>query len=367
MRAAGLTVSPASVAEAVRALSQIDAASRNEVYWSCRLLLCSRHEDLERYDQVFRAYFDGGDVDGSISGAVVTASTVGLATYMLDQDWDGEPADLYMQMSARERLLTRDIASLDERERHELAELLAAFRYPWAPRRSRRYVRSTGGAIDRRRTTRQMLATAGEPVQLMRRRHAHRPRRLVLLLDISGSMSAYADVYLRFAHAASHSGVPSTETFTIGTRLTRITHALRHRDPHRALAEVAVAMPDWGGGTQLGALLERFIDEWGQRRAVRGAVVAIVSDGWEPEDPQRLGKQVERLGRLARRVVWANPHKGRPGYEPLVAGIVAVLPHLHAFVEGHSLASLEHLADVLAQLAGTTPLRVPTPSQPPHE
>ena len=162
-------------------------------------------------------------------------------------------------------------------------------------------------------------------------------------------MSGYADALLRFAHAASHRDrSPTTEVFTIGTRLTRVTRELAQRDPDAALEAVAAAVPDWSGGTRLGELLREVLDSWGQRGMARGAVAVVLSDGWERGDVTLLGEQMARLHRLAHRVVWANPRAGRPGYVPVAAGMAAALPHVDAFVSGHSIAALEHLADVVA-------------------
>jgi uncharacterized protein with von Willebrand factor type A (vWA) domain len=180
----------------------------------------------------------------------------------------------------------------------------------------------------------------------------------VLLVDVSGSMAPYGDALLRFAHAAGHARAsnhrhPPVEVFTIGTRLTRVTAELGRRDPDEALAAAAAAIPDWSGGTRLGELLARFLDGWGQRGLARGAIVVVLSDGWERGDATLLGEQMARLHRLAARVVWANPLKTRPGYAPLAAGMAAALPHVDEFVEGHSLAALEQLAAVVAGTSGT--------------
>jgi uncharacterized protein with von Willebrand factor type A (vWA) domain len=170
----------------------------------------------------------------------------------------------------------------------------------------------------------------------------------VLLVDVSGSMAPYADALLRFAHAAAHGGRSTrTDVFTIATRLTRVTRELSHRDPDLAMAALAAAVPDWRGGTRLGELLREFLNRWGQRGTARGAVVVVLSDGWERGDPELLAAQMRRLHRLAHRVIWANPRKARPGYAPLAAGMAAALPSVDAFVEGHSLAALERLAAVV--------------------
>jgi uncharacterized protein with von Willebrand factor type A (vWA) domain len=170
----------------------------------------------------------------------------------------------------------------------------------------------------------------------------------VLLVDVSGSMSGYADVLLRFAHAATRRRGARTEVFTLGTRLTRVTREMTGPDPERAMGAVAAAVPDWSGGTRLGALLREFLDRWGQRGAARGAVVVIMSDGWERDDPAVLGAQMSRLALLAHRVVWCNPRAGRPGFAPLAGGLAAALPYVDDFVSGHSLAALEQLARIVA-------------------
>jgi uncharacterized protein with von Willebrand factor type A (vWA) domain len=160
-------------------------------------------------------------------------------------------------------------------------------------------------------------------------------------------MEPYAEALLRFAHVAAHRR-PGTEVLTIGTRLTRITRELRRRDVDLALTAVAKAVPDWSGGTRLGEMLRGFLDQWGQRGMARGAVVVIASDGWERGDAQVLGDQMARLHRLAHRIIWVNPHRGRPGFAPLTAGMVAALPHVDEFVAGHSLAAYEELAVTLS-------------------
>ena len=165
-------------------------------------------------------------------------------------------------------------------------------------------------------------------------------------------MSSYADALLRFGHAAARRRGARTEVFTIGTRLTRITRELAWRDPETAMAAVAAAVPDYSGGTRLGVLLREFLDRWGQRGVARGAVVVVLSDGWERDDPALLGAQMARLGRLAHRVVWCNPRKSRPGFTPEAGGLAAALPYVDDFVSGHSLAALEHLARIVVGRAG---------------
>jgi uncharacterized protein with von Willebrand factor type A (vWA) domain len=194
----------------------------------------------------------------------------------------------------------------------------------------------------------------GEPGEIAWRRRATRPRRVVLLLDVSGSMSAYADALLRLAHRFSHppagrGPAAPVEVFTVGTRLTRVTPAMRMRDPERAIVAAGETVPDWSGGTRLGEVLRAFVDRWGQRGVARGAVVVICSDGWERGDPALLAEQVQRLSRLAHRVVWVNPHRGKVGYQPVQGGIAAVLPYVDDFVAGHSLGAYAELMEVLTR------------------
>jgi uncharacterized protein with von Willebrand factor type A (vWA) domain len=355
LRAAGVPASPDRVHATVDALRRLDPQSRRDVYWAGRLTLCASADDIARYDRVFAAYF------GDRPAALVRRPSTPAATLRLvaaspdtappaeDTDEDEQSAPVSAAASATEVLRHRDIAGLSAADRLVLARLLAAFALPGEHRVTRRLRRAPAGTIDRRRTVKRLMHAGGEPAELARQRRRRRPRRVVLLVDISGSMSAYADALLRFAHAASHRrGGPATEVFTLGTRLTRVTREMAHRDSDAAILAVAEAIPDWSGGTRLGELVKRFLDDWGQRGLARGAVVVVLSDGWERGDATLLGEQMARLHRLAHRVVWANPRAGRPGYAPLAAGMAAAMPSVDEFVSGHSLAALERLAAVVA-------------------
>jgi uncharacterized protein len=351
LAAAGLRVGPDRVAEAVRALSALDAGSREDVYWAGRLTFCGGPEDHARYDAVFATLFSGArPVLRKRPTMTVQLVPLALETAGGDDGPDGgEQAQALRAAASRtETLRHKDIATLTPAEKAALDRALAAFDLPGEQRASRRWQPAGGGRIDPHRTVRAVLRGGGEPYRLHHRRHRTRPRPVVLVVDVSGSMSPYADALLRFAHAASRRrGGGGTEVFTLGTRLTRITRELTYRDPEMAMRQVAAAVPDWSGGTRLGTLLGDFLDRFGQRGTARGAVVVILSDGWERDDPAELGRQMGRLHRLAHRVVWANPRKGRPGFAPLAAGLVAALPHVDDFVSGHSLAALEQLARVV--------------------
>jgi uncharacterized protein with von Willebrand factor type A (vWA) domain len=242
--------------------------------------------------------------------------------------------------SASEVLRHRDIAELSSADRARLARLFGSLR-PRAPLRpASRKARSRAGEVDARRTLRRSLARMGEPAEIARRRTGTRPRRVVLLVDVSGSMGPYADALLRLAHLFvwSRQARPAgargpVEVFTVGTRLTHVTRAMRQRDPERAITAAGETVPDWSGGTRLGETLKTFLDRWGQRGMARGAVVVLFSDGWERGDATLLGEQMRRLSRLAHTVVWVNPHRGKAGYEPVQQGMAAALPYVDAFEE----------------------------------
>lgn len=351
LRGAGMPVSPDRVQRFVEALGVLDWRDREQVYWAGRATLCAHPEHIERFDAVFDAFFDGhADRVRRIDRPPPARQTVALADASATRDDPGDDDDdqqaLLANASSAEVLRRRDIASLDPYEREQLDRLLARFAMPGSRRRTRRWQPDRTGGIDRGRTVRAVLRGGGEVAELRHRSVRHRPRRVVLLVDVSGSMTPYADALLRFAHAAAR-GRQRTEVFSIGTRLTRLTREMSHRDPDTAMAEVAATIPDWSGGTRLGQQVKAFLDVWGQRGMARGAVVVVLSDGWERGDPALLGEQMARLQRLAHRVIWSNPRRAREGFEPLVGGLVAALPHVDAFVNGHSLEALEHLAEVV--------------------
>ena len=246
----------------------------------------------------------------------------------------------------------RDVASLSAAEKRRLAAMFATI-HPRPPmRRTARHQSWHRGRVDAHRTLRKSLRRMGEPAQISWRRRGIKPRRVVLLVDVSGSMSAYADALLRLAHRLTvalraQGGV--VETFTVGTRLTHLTRAMRLRDPERALVAAGETVPDWSGGTRLGETLRIFADRWGQRGMARGSVVVVFSDGWERGDPAQLAEQMQRLHRVAHRVVWVNPHRGKAGYEAVQQGVLAVLPHVDEFVAGHSLAAYAEVAEVVSR------------------
>ena len=353
LRAAGVNADRARLTTALAAIDQLDAGSADHVYWATRLAFCSEPDDLPRYDALFDLWFRGARASLPGPARNVAARPQLTPVASLDPGTGGSEADeddvLRTAASEAEILRRRDVAALSADEREEVHRLIALL----APRVGRRRTlrRSPRGndRVDVRRTVRQLVKDGGEPGALRYTGRREKPRRLVLLLDVSGSMAPYADALLRFAHAAVRTNPSATEVFTVGTRLTRVTRQLRLRDPDLALAAAGHAIPDWSGGTRLGEALRAFLDLWGQRGTARGAVVVLASDGWERGDARLLGEQMARLGRLAHQVVWVNPHRGKHGFAPITGGMVAALPHVDELVAGHSLESLRSLVEVIAR------------------
>jgi uncharacterized protein with von Willebrand factor type A (vWA) domain len=354
LRGAGLDVPVGTTVLFAEALGAVGVSTRDSVYWAGRTTLLSRPEDIELYDRCFAAWWERVFRFGT---ATVEEREVVLA-FDADGDDDApeddssEPRDaptLAVRFSRAEVLRQRDFAHYSPDEFAESRRLMDDLRMSGATRRSRRMraSRHDRGRPDLRRTVRRALRTAGEPISRAFVEPSERPRRLVLLCDVSGSMEAYARGLVRFLHAAVV-GRGRVEAFAVGTRLTRITRELSSRDPDAAIAAAARRVTDWSGGTRLGEGLRQFNDEWGIRGMARGAVVVILSDGWDRGDPELLGEQMERLHRVAHQVVWVNPLKSSPNFAPLARGMAAALPHVDEFVEGHNLASLEQLARIVS-------------------
>lgn len=352
LKAAGVAVTPDRAQGFVEATSVVGLHDQQATYWAGRATLCAGPDDLTRYDQVFEAWFDPrGELprrreSGPPTPAAPALPSVGEVEADGEDDGDGDV--LRAAATTTDVLRHRDVASLDAGERQRLAAMFATLR-PTAPvRRTARHERWHRGRLDASRTMRDSLRRMGEPGDLAWRRRRARPRRVVLLVDVSGSMSAYADSLLRLSHRFVATQ-PRAEVFTLGTRLTHVTRALRHRDADRALIAAGEAVPDWSGGTRLGETMKVFLDRWGQRGMARGSVVVVFSDGWERGDAALLGDQMARLQRIAHHVVWVNPHRGKVGYAPVQQGIAAALPYVDDFVAGHSLATFEELVEVVGR------------------
>ncbi len=356
LRAAGVPVTSDRSQTFLAATAAVGLDDAAATWAAGRATLCGSPDDLTRYDQVFEAFFDHRAGLPRTRPAAPPSQPVPTTLPLDDREGDGEGDRdddvVRARASAAEVLRHRDVATLDAAERGRLTALLGALDARPPRRRTARHQRWHRGRVDASRTLRSSLRRLGEPGQIAYRRPATRPRRVVLLVDVSGSMSGYADALLRLAHRITttcRDRGGRVETFTVGTRLTHLTRAMRLRDPERALVAAGEAVPDWSGGTRLGETLKVFVDRWGRRGLARGAVVVVLSDGWERGDCRLLGEQVRRLSRVAHRVVWVNPHRGKAGYEPVQAGVLAVLPHVDDFLAGHSLATFSDLVEVLAR------------------
>ena len=354
LREVGLEVGPGRVADALRSLDAVDLERQEDVYFSLRQTLVSRHDELDLFDRAFRAWFLRAPVLPPVRTQQQTEAQQRIGESLADRRrGDGEEDDsgeepLELGASGHELLRDKDFAQMSPDEYRRVRRLIALIARRRPKRTSRRrYADPSGDRLDLRRLIRHSLRTGGDPVDRPFRARKDVPRKLVVLCDVSGSMDAYARALLLFLHAAVGSG-PGVEAFAFGTRLSRLTPELGTRDPEAALEKCTEAVTDWGSGTRIGASLKEFNDIYGRRALSRGAVVVIVSDGWERQDPELVGREMARLARAAYAVVWVNPLKGNPDYQPLAGGMRAALPFVDRFLPGHNLRSLEELSAVLA-------------------
>ncbi|ALL82247.1 von Willebrand factor A [Pseudonocardia sp. EC080619-01] len=353
LRAAGVPVTQDRVTAFLQALDTLDVTDREQAYWAGRLTLCGDPDDVVRYDLAFPSWFEPSEGRRATNRDERPPAPPRLAALVPgregagEDDTDDDGPQIKAAATGTEVLRSRDLGELSPAEREHLRRLMTLLRPEPPTRASRRRRPHRRGTADPQRTLRTALRNQGELSTIRRRDSSRRPRKVVLLIDVSGSMEPYADALMRFAHVFVRRSPRSVEAFTLGTRLTRITRELRLRDPERALGTAGKAIPDWSGGTRLGELLKAFVDRWGRRGAARRAVVVVFSDGWERGGTELLGEQVEQLSRLAHRLIWVNPHAGKDGYAPVQGGIVAALPHLDDLLAGHSLDTLEKLLKVV--------------------
>jgi uncharacterized protein with von Willebrand factor type A (vWA) domain len=338
-----------------QALGELDAGRRDDVYWAGRITLVSRPEELEAYDRAFELFWETGGNAKARPRPKLRLSIKGPNESVMPpkktaEESEGGEEAVKLRYSPVELLRRKDFAACTPEEFAELSRLLSDLRLEGALRRTRRLVPARRGHHDPRRTLRAAMRTGGEAITQRHRRARSRPRRVVLLCDVSGSMAPYSRALLRFMHAGVASGA-RLEAFAMGTRLTRLTREFSTRDPDQALRRAADAMRDLSGGTRLGDTIKEFVDRWGQRGMARGAVVVVLSDGWDRGDVGVLAEQMQRLSRLAHRVIWVNPLKSAPGYKPLAAGMAAALPYVDVFLSGHNFDSLEELAGVVGAAA----------------
>ena len=373
LHVAGIPATPERRARFAQAVIDIDPKQVSQLYWVGRITLLSSREQIEIYDsafnQVFRGIIDLTDAGGptpapnpentqtsgdqqpardsgdqaSNQGSISSSSTPGDK---LNEDDETDLPSLLAPASEDERLKDSSFSECTEEELNLIAALVS--KLPLIPprrssRRSKRH--HHGQRIDMRSTIRHSYASAGDPVDLRYRMQKDRPRRVVLVADVSGSMEPYSRIYLHLMFGAVRA--LHAEAFVFATRLTRLTKFLAIGDPDIAYRRVAQNTPDWFGGTRIGETLMEFIRDHGQRGIARGAVIVIVSDGWEIDDPALLGQAMQRLSRLAHHIIWVNPRKAAAGYEPLVGGMAAALPYVDTFVSGHSLRALQEVMDAI--------------------
>jgi uncharacterized protein with von Willebrand factor type A (vWA) domain len=368
LHSAGIPVTPERSGRFAAAIDLTAPATYDDIYWAARITLVSGHDQIEQFDRVFGHVFGEladpadtrGDPDSTPPGSGPQQrgsqssdsrpGATGAGRSGHDHDPGDEPAGetLAMTASSQEHLHQADYAALTPAELMSLRALMAQMRLA-PPKRIRRRTRrsSRGRRLDMRATIRRSQRTGGDPVERIRRRETVRPRRLVMLADISGSMAPYGRAYLQLLHCAA--GGANAETFVFATRLTRLTRQLRIRNPNVALQRAAASAPDWAGGTRLGDALKAFNDGWGRRGLARGAVLLIVSDGWDAGDPSVVGEQMARLSLMAHRVVWVNPRKQSESYQPLVGAMVAALPHIDSFISGHSLDAMSEVLRAIGE------------------
>jgi len=381
---AGVPSSAERSAAFARSLALVRPISRRRLYWTARSVFVSDHSQVRTFDAVFREVFGSSGYvpsdqeppldevrsipatpderpaaerdDGARSGK----DSMGLAASPAPSATRNEPDSAEQEVlialapSDDEMLRGKRFDALEPDELSRLYRLMARLEVAPPQRRTRRARRDRRGPrVDLRRTLRGSLRTAGDPIRLARRRRRVVRRRMVLLCDISGSMEPYARAYLQFLTSAAGTGVRGgggrrAEAFVFATRLTRLTRALGSRNPERAIQRAAAAAPDWSSGTRIGEALKTFNDRHGRRGMARGAVIVILSDGWERGDPTLVGREMERLSRLAYRIVWVNPRVSAAGFSPRAGGMAAALPHCDALVSGHSLEALDQVVEAIA-------------------
>jgi uncharacterized protein with von Willebrand factor type A (vWA) domain len=382
----GVPTAPGRSADLARGLALVRPVSRRRLYWTTRAVLVSDEAQVPTFDSVFFSIFGDhteNDDDFAPEPAPAAATHDDPAVPLppahgdrknslpspaggdADETGDAELEVLVARASNEELLREKSFDALEPYELAQLYRLMSRLELSTPLRRTRRHERRRHGErVDLRRTLRTSLRTAGDPVRLARRRRRVVPRRLVLLCDISGSMEPYARAYLQFLTCAARTG-PNAEAFVFATRLTRVTRALGSRNPDRAIQRAAAAAPDWSSGTRIGDALRTFNDRHGRRGMARGAVIVILSDGWERGDPVLVGREMARLSRLAHRIVWVNPRVSADSFSVQSGGMLAALPYCDALVSGHSFQALAEVASAIGAEVWDAPERA-TPA-PQHE
>lgn len=358
LRVGGIAVPPERVADWIDVQSRLPFTSRQRVRDTARCLLITSRRDLSWFEAAFELFWrarDFNDREPLQLGYQVQPDPVTTTISTASESAEtADPEEIPRKTWSRSEVLeSKPFADLTPEERREVEQLIGALRWRLPPRRTRRRrPRSQAHEIDLRRTFRNSLRTGGEWMSLARRGRSAKPRPLVLLCDVSGSMESVSRLLLHFAYALDHRTDQRTPThaFAFGTRLTHLSPALRSRQIDRAIRDATAAIGDWGGGTRIGECLRRFNRRWGRRVLRGGAVVLIVSDGWDRGEPELLRREMERLSLSCDRLMWLSPLIGSPGYEPLTRGLQVALPLIDDFLSVRDLRSVRQLARVLEAL-----------------
>lgn len=376
LRELGLDVNPGRVIDLVHALSLVQIGRRSDFYYTLQSLLVHNKEDLPLFEQAFNLFWRKPVHELSLADLfrrdpprpkdpIVKPPDLEENKPMPEEKQQGaeeedeEPVpviEVTQTYSTREILRQKDFSDLSADELQAVRRMMAAMVWQLGERRTRRKRFGQGAQPDLRRLIRRNLRYGGELLDWPTREAKYKPRPLIVIADISGSMERYSRLLLHFVYSLSAGLEQKVEAFVFSTRLTRITHPLRDKDIDRALQNVSGLIHDWAGGTRIGEAFKAFNYEWGRRVLGRGAIVLIISDGWDRGDPVLLKKEMDRVHKSCHRLIWLNPLLGSEQYEPLTRGIVAALPHVDDFLPVHNLASLEDLAHHLAQLTDDKPL-----------
>jgi uncharacterized protein with von Willebrand factor type A (vWA) domain len=388
LRRAGVKTTTGQAMDFVRAIEHIDISRREEFREAARACLVTHKDDLPVFDRLFDLYWrakpectdgllqqpdpddlielapeEGEEAEETEGSSIEGARGRRLeAIEAIEEAEEGEGSETEsladaFSYSPAEILREKDFADFTEDELAQIRRFMQQLTWQIGRRRSRRKVASPKGRfIDPRRTMRRSLQSGGVPLTLARRQTKTKPRQLVVICDVSGSMDRYSRILLQFIYAVEN-GMAKVEAFVFGTRLTRVTRLLKHQDIDEAMRRVAREVQDWSGGTRIGQSLQSFNQEWARRVLRNGAVVLIISDGWDRGDPQLLAQEMARLQRSCYRLIWLNPLLGSPRYEPLTRGMQAALPYIDDFMPIHNFASLEALAKHLSQIDDKRPVR----------
>lgn len=371
----GLDVNPGRMIDVVQALEHVEIGKRREFYYSARCLLVHSREELPLFDRAFDLFWRKRGQDGlpgpelnrqeSPEHPIITVPEIDDAGESQGSENDNGQDDVQniievtATYSQREALRYKDFSELTYEEEEKIKQFIAGMTWNLDIRRTRRRGAGRGNQPDFRRGYRQNMRYGGELLEWPTRRPKVKPRPLVILADISGSMERYTRLLLHFIYGVTRGLEQPLEAFVFSTRLTRITRQLRHKNMERALADVSLVVHDWAGGTRIGDALKDFNYNWTRRVLAPGAFILLISDGWDRGDPELLRTEMNRLQRNCFRFIWLNPLLGSPRYEPLTRGMQAALPAIDDFLPVHNLASLEDLSDHLAQLmAGKRPFRL---------